>query len=278
MIQPGAMSVEAVGSPTRFLRSTDRFRATEPVLTNLLATVAAGVAAGRRYERCRWWVVRDGTEVVGCAGRTAPHPLLVSPMPREATTALAAEVARTEPDLCGVTGPLPEVHDLLDALAPARARRTRMDELVKVLGTYVPPPQVPGRARCAVASDEGRLTDWYGQFLHDSGQVGRDPGGSVRALLANDAAWWWEVDGRAVSMAGHGLVVDGIGRIGPVFTPEPDRRQGYGAAVTGAVVAALQPRCSTILMFADAGNATSNGVYERLGFATVAQFAEVELM
>jgi predicted GNAT family acetyltransferase len=47
--------------------------------------------------------------------------------------------------------------------------------------------------------------------------------------------------------------------------------------VTGAVVAALLPRCTTVLLFTDASNSTSNGVYERLGFVTVAEFVEVAL-
>lgn len=272
------MTAEAVATPTQFLQLTEQFRAGEPILTNLLATVAMGASAGRQYEHCWWWVVRDTSgRVVGCACRTVPYPLVLSPMPPQAAAALAARVTVMDPALPGITGPRPVVDALLGSLQPPRAHRVRMAELVKTLRTYVPPPDVPGRARRAGPEDRDLLVEWFEQFQRDAGLVQREPRDNVVAMLANRALWWWEVAGRPVSLAGHGPIVAGIGRVGPVFTPEPCRRKGYAAAVTAAVLTELLPRCSSILLFTDAANATSNGVYERLGFQTAARFVEVAL-
>lgn len=272
------VSADTVPSAEQFLEQTAQFRATEPALTNLVATVAAGVASGRRYDRCLWWVVREESgQVLGCACRTAPYPLVISPMPPAAAAVLAGRVSAVDPALPGVTGPRLAVDALLAGLDPPREHRTRMREVVKVLQTYAPPPQVPGRARPAVGGEQDLLVEWFMQFQRAAGLPHRDPRANVIALLDNRALWWWEVGGRPVSMAGHGPVVDGLGRVGPVYTPAAERGRGYGAAVTATVVEDLLPRCSTILLFADAANATSNGVYERLGFATVAQFVEVDL-
>jgi predicted GNAT family acetyltransferase len=84
-----------------------------------------------------------------------------------------------------------------------------------------------------------------------------------------------------VSLAGHVAPVATpggvVGRIGPVFTPERFRRRGYAAAVTAAVARRLQARCSVVMLFADAANPTSNGVYRRLGFHPAGEVVDVEL-
>ena len=51
-----AMRAVTVDSAMEFLSQTEKFRAEEPLLTNLIGTVAAAVAAGRRYDECFWWV------------------------------------------------------------------------------------------------------------------------------------------------------------------------------------------------------------------------------
>jgi predicted GNAT family acetyltransferase len=62
-----------------------------------------------------------------------------------------------------------------------------------------------------------------------------------------------------------------------VYTPERLRRRGYGAAVTAAVVEHLLPRTVAILLYTDAANPTSNGIYERLGFSHVADVVDLDL-
>src|SRR5436305_8794778 len=87
-------------SADELLRLTESLRAREPVMTNVLGSVATGVAGGRTYDECFWWVLRDETgEVVGCAIRTAPYKLLLSPMPHAAAKALGAAVAVGDPAL-----------------------------------------------------------------------------------------------------------------------------------------------------------------------------------
>ncbi|HEU4675646.1 MAG TPA: GNAT family N-acetyltransferase [Motilibacteraceae bacterium] len=103
----------------------------------------------------------------------------------------------------------------------------------------------------------------------------------IRARVADGSLWLWEVDGRPVSMAGHAPLVltpsGTVGRIGPVYTPPEDRRLGYAGAMTSAVTEQLLQRCDTVMLFTDAANPTSNGVYARLGFDVVAEVVEVRL-
>jgi predicted GNAT family acetyltransferase len=280
------MRVERVGEAGQFLALTTDLRAREPVLTNLIGTIAEGVVGGRTYDSSFWWLVLADTsdEVVGAAMRTAPWNLNLSPMPAAAARALAASVAAADPGLPGVTG-APEVLDafvagLADAgrpLSPVVA----MADVVLVLEDYRPPRGVPGAARRADPSEVDVLVEWQVAFARDAGVPTHDPEGSVRARLGTGATLWWEVDGVRVSMAAHAQPVrtpgGTVGRIGPVYTPPAHRRQGFGAAVTAAVVEELLPVCDTVMLFADAANPTSNGVYERLGFRRVGQVVEVSL-
>jgi len=66
-------------------------------------------------------------------------------------------------------------------------------------------------------------------------------------------------------------------RLGPVYTPAEHRRRGYGAAVTSAVVADLLQVADTVMLFTDAANPTSNGVYERLGFRVVGEVIDLDV-
>ena len=77
----GAMDVEALPDAASFLAVTEELRTREPILTNVLASVAEGVLGGRTYESELWLVVRDEGRVVGCAMRTAPFKAALSPMP-----------------------------------------------------------------------------------------------------------------------------------------------------------------------------------------------------
>jgi predicted GNAT family acetyltransferase len=59
-------------------------------------------------------------------------------------------------------------------------------------------------------------------------------------------------------------------RIGPVYTPPEHRRQGYASACTAAAcVQVLDSGKSFVTLFADLANATSNHVYQAIGFEPV---------
>lgn len=77
-------------------------------------------------------------------------------------------------------------------------------------------------------------------------------------------------------MAGHNMTVSTPGarvtRVGPVFTPRSQRRRGYAAGVTAAVTAGLLDQDSSVMLFADEANATSNSVYQSLGYQSVDVF------
>jgi predicted GNAT family acetyltransferase len=274
--------VEQLGGAREFLSRTAEFRAADPVMTNLLGSIASSVAGGRAYDRAFWWAVADDRgRVVGCALRTAPHRLIVSPMPAEAAAALGPTLSAVDPRLPGCSGPRQVVEAVVGALVPPRALRVTMTDVVYVLGDYTRPRPAPGGPRRAVLADLELLVAWHLQFGIDVGLPTHDVQASVLDRLDQAGLWLWEVDGVPVAMAGHAVLVatpaEVVGRIGPVYTPVELRGRGYGSAVTAAVVEELLPRCAAVMLFADAANPASNGIYRALGFRAAGELVETEL-
>ncbi len=79
-------------------------------------------------------------------------------------------------------------------------------------------------------------------------------------------------------MAGVTPLIAGQVRVAPVYTPAPLRGRGYGGAATAAVTrAALSSGVREVLLFTDLSNATSNGLYQRIGYRPVADFTAYDL-
>jgi len=80
----------------------------------------------------------------------------------------------------------------------------------------------------------------------------------------------WQVDGEPASIASVSEVIGGVARIGQVYTPATHRNRGYGSAVTAAATRLAQERgASSVILFTDLANPTSNSVYIKLGFQPV---------
>jgi predicted GNAT family acetyltransferase len=74
-------------------------------------------------------------------------------------------------------------------------------------------------------------------------------------------------------MAGHSTPVEIpsglLTRVGPVFTPAELRSNGYGSAITASLSEKLLAGGSRVMLYADAVNPTSNGVYQSIGYRLV---------
>ena len=265
------MRARLLDSAEGFLDATLDLRAADPVRTNVLGSVALGVVDGAAYDAESWFVVEDGDGVtVGCALWTAPYRLLCSPMDDEAAHALGrAALTRSEElgtPIPGVVAPLGVAEVVAAGLGGVWA--TSMRERLLVLHDFLRPSPVPGSARGAEQRDLDLLVDWHTRFAADAGVTAHDIDRTIRRSLPR--LWLWEVDGVPVSYAGHAPVVPtpsgAVGRVGPVFTPVEHRNLGYGTAITAHVVEQLLPTTSTVMLYTNDANPTSNHVYENLGF------------
>lgn len=286
------MEVVRCATPEEFLAATIAYRGLDPIRTNLLGSIAVTVASGnRQYDAYWWWLIEDAPgAVVGAALRTAPFGLSLGPMPLEAATLLAGAVARDDDEFPWVSGNEEIVTAFLTAYRATQspgslraAERGRQSVIYELKNLRV--PEVEGRCRVATLDDIDLVERWSHDFsAFIEGQASTPSQNDRDALIAKVKSGkmsLWCVEDVVVAMAGHASPVDTptglVTRVGPVFTPEPLRNHGYGAAVTAALSATLLDGGSRVMLYTDATNPTSNGVYQRIGYERVDQVAQFNL-
>ena len=272
------MRVRQATGPAEFLEATQALRASDPVRTNILGSIALSVVHGREYAREFWFVAEDDDgEVVGAACWTLPHKLVLGPWTPEVVRAIGEAAVATGVPVHGAIVPV----ELADDVAAGTGRRgvPYMGERILALGEYSPPDPVPGSLRAVTEADVEHVVGWLDEFTTEAGILVVDNRAAARASIGR--LWFWEVDGVPVSMAGHASLVETPGavvaRVGPVYTPPELRNHRYGSAVTAGVVEHLLPLADVVMLYTDASNPTSNAIYERLGFEHVGDVVDLDL-
>jgi len=272
------MRVRQASGPAEFLAATQELRAQDPVRTNILGSIALSVVDGREYEREFWFLAEDDEGVViGAACWTLPHKVVLGPWTPEVVRAIGAAAVATGVPVHGSIVPA----ELADDIAIGTGRRgvVHMGERILALEDYAAPDPVPGVLRAVTDADVEHVVTWLDEFTTEAGVLVVDNRAAAAASIGR--LWFWEVDGVAVSMAGHASLVETPGavvaRVGPVYTPPAYRNRRYGSAVTAGVVERLLPDVDAIMLYTDASNPTSNAIYERLGFRHVGDVVDLDL-
>ena len=252
---------------------------------NILATVLTAVRAGTLPRRGELFAcVLDGSgRVRGAALRTPPRPMLCSPLEPDAADALIEAWVAEDPGLDGVNSVAPTAR----ALATAWARRTggqtetQMQMAMHVLESVTDPPH-PARGRLAPvgAAQLETLIEWWRAFSVEA-DVGGDvesAAGVARARMDAGGAFFWEYEGRPVSLVAFNPAVAGVARVGPVYTPPPERGRGYaGSAVAALSRHALTEGARRCALFTDLANPTSNKIYAEVGYRRLCDWETVVL-
>jgi predicted GNAT family acetyltransferase len=260
----------------------------QPYLTNVMGSVATSVAGGHgTYETMSWWIIEDDERNVrGLMMRTAPHKLVLSPMPHEALVPAVDAVLERDPDIPGASGSRDLAQSFLTRFIQVSGRALRFEVeravLVYVLGSLVVPAPTSGYWREGDQDDFELLLAWWNGFADDTDVERHGLEESVRTALSDGRIYLWIDGDRPVCTVSHSLVVatpnGSVARIGPVYTPPGERRRGYAGQLTAAVSSRLLERGHGLMLFTDAANKTSNGVYTRLGYQKVDELVECALL
>jgi predicted GNAT family acetyltransferase len=224
----------------------------------------------------------DGSELAGAVFRTAPWPVGVSALPGAADQVAASTLLEVDPELPAVSGPretaerFAGVWSALTGMTVKEVmalRLYRLGELAK--------PVVRGTARLATDDDVPLMAGWRSAFEIEAvgreRQPGRAESDTRRSLALGNGMVLWDVDGSVVSYAAVGAPIDGMSRIGPVYTPPEHRGHGYGSAVTAAASQwALDAGAEHVILFTDLANPVSNSIYQRIGYRPVYDQTELE--
>ncbi|MEU1494214.1 GNAT family N-acetyltransferase [Streptomyces sp. NPDC005776] len=267
----------------RFLARAGDFLHSRPALHTLPLTVTEALRTRGPHaygpEAPVFGILERAGEVRATYFRTPPRPLNLTPLTPDESDGLAAHLAALGHRLPAVSADRETAASFAEAWQRHTGAAADLHERQRLyrLGTLTAPqPRPEGRSRIAGARDREQLIRWHDDFVASIGSGhGADGGSWADARIAGGRITLWETpDGTPVSMAGVSPVVAGQARVAPVYTPAHLRGRGYaGAATVEAGRAAVAAGAAEVLLFTDLANPTSNGLYQRIGYRPVADFA-----
>ena len=269
------MRVRIHGSALQLLTAAAPFLRSDPFSPNVIAVVAARVAADDTLSGPDqlWATVEDDDgRALGVAMQTPPHALFVSRMSDRAAAALASALSDVGRSLPGVNG----AGDAAAAFADQWAARTGQSSTVITrmrmyrLRELHRPRHVTGQARLALAPDDvDTVAEWLAAFHQEATPhaPAEDWRPFARRRIEGGQLHLWHDGGVPVSLAGVSAPAVGVARVGPVYTPKSSRRRGYGGAITAeATAAATAGGAQHVVLYTDLANPTSNSVYQAIGY------------
>jgi predicted GNAT family acetyltransferase len=251
-----------------------RLMANEPKNSLLLGIITRLRQIGVSNEEFFFFGVEDDHGPRAVALQTPPRFLALDDADEDAARALAAIAPRGLP---GVIGPIAAATAFAEAYAKTHGHscRTTMVQGVYRLETLIPAPSHPGSARFATNADADLLRRWVYAFAEDCRlpQDERDAGvKAVPDLIERGAIALWCVDGEPVAMCGRAGTSPNIGRVSYVYTPPALRGRGHAGAIVEFLTARILSEGKRwACLTTDMANATSNGLYTRLGYEKIGE-------
>ncbi len=261
--------------PADFERSARAFLLRHETENNLFFGIVGAIARG---DYARFWLAslwRDG-QLVGCALQTPPFPVLVTGMPVGALRLLVDALLQRRPALEGINGSTAMTEafrELWLSRMDVTATTTMSQGLYELTRVCFPSRPAPGTMRPVCSGDVPLLEGWVEDFHRETrGPARAENRALLQSRIAEGSLFVWEFLGEPVAMAGWGgLTPEGV-RINIVYTPPAQRGQGYASVLVAQLSQQLldggRRRC---FLYTDLDNATSNGVYRRLGYQLVGE-------
>ncbi len=272
------MTMRVTDDPAEFRATVFPFLERDPVLhTIILSNVEQRAEGSYRPEEGDAVYVSvhdDAGDVVGAAMRTPKRPIYLGALEPQYAGAVAEVYAEKVPDAGGVAGAR-EATDAfmsrwteLRGVGATQTRGTRLHKLDELLRL-----QAEGGPRLATEDEAQLAAEWISIDFDDE-----IPGSNLtwaEQKIADGTLWFWEDDSTPVSMVGHHLPIFGVCRVGPVYTPDEFRRNGYAGALTAYVTGEILAAGNQACLFTDLANSTSNKIYRLAGYKPLADFVDL---
>jgi predicted GNAT family acetyltransferase len=258
-----------------------------PVLNNVFIGVASRIRKDLRKDLVRAGVF-DGAELVLGALRTPPHRLNLAHNGRgeAGVAALVRHLIDAEVAIPGVVGEQTLAEAFAAHWSAATGQRTAarprhgLAQNLYEISRVVAPESVAGAMRPALRQERDLILRWEMAFAVDAGlpQAERELEYVTRFVdegLTDNTFFVWEAHGQPVATARLRLIGRIGARVSGVYTPDDRRGRGFASALTAALserVLGLRLWCC---LFADADNALTNRIYQRIGYVKLATFADI---
>lgn len=214
--------------------------------------------------KARLWSLGDGA---ACAVQTPPHFVVLGDLNEQQCKTLAKDLAGLDYIGCIGAGQVPAT--FIEALNKTGVRlKLGMPQRIYTLQKKPVFPTAEGAGRLARAEDKKTFIDWVIQFNLEANAHQKPPSRDELEKFAFDRpVFFWEVDGRVVSMASRTRETKDGSNISLVYTPPEFRGRGYGGSATAfACEHAFSEGKKIAFLYTDLRNPTSNKIYQKIGF------------
>lgn len=225
--------------------------------------------------------VEENGEVMAAVVMTPPYdPLITHVDHPDGVRAIVDDLAGRFKTLGGVVAPVDVARQFVELWKAKSGQMYHIDIRERVFQLERVNPQsgvgVPGHLRRATADDRDVLIRWRHAFNLEALRVDDLPGvermvdRGLVAPVSLRGTYLWEDDGQPVSLAGYtGPTPNGI-RVAPVYTPPEFRGRGYASACVAQMSQTLLDEGRKYcFLFTDLSNATSNHIYQEIGYEPV---------
>lgn len=253
---------------------------------NLIIGLAFGIAAGKYpVENCLLFSVAAGNKTILAALQTPGRNLtfygVVDAIP-SAVEWLDTYCKEHHHVIPGLVAPKALTVDFAKAWQKQTgiAWKVHMGQRVFQLNEVSKIDEANGSLRKATQADKVTIAQWLIQFHEEA--IGQDIRGEemerAQRMLDADRLYLWE-DEKIVSMAASTRGTKNGVSINAVFTPMAFRKQGYASSCVGNLCRILLTQgYQFCTLFTDAGNPTSNKIYQEIGFREVAKFQAIDFL
>jgi predicted GNAT family acetyltransferase len=267
--------------PADFLRKAEAFLMENEAENNLILGQATRLSRGETTGASPsiFYAVEEDGRLLSAAMHTPPYRLVLTRGPGPAIATIADYVARKKVDLAGVIGPQEPVTLFTRAWGKLSRDKIKSGHRLRIyqVENLKPPPPVSGTLEPAAPRDLDLLHQWNIAFTKSVEQplTGNERTMAERSIKEGRLFIW--KDPQPVSMAAWaGPTPRGV-RINMVYTPPEFRRRGYAsAAVSTLTKRLLDSGRKFCFLYTDLGNATSNKIYQQMGYQPVCDITEID--
>jgi hypothetical protein len=282
------MDVKHLMNAADFLGQAGKFLAKDEARYGLVMGLAATLKENKyRYgTEAPWYctvsadprpTARLGSEMYAAALRTPPYMVVLAHFSGSfdmVANELVSAVSRKYREIPGVVGD----KGLADRFAArwcgknglrvTHSMAQRVHKLVKVNDV----PMAPGKLITATEADTELVKKWaHGFHIDCFGDKSKVPEGDPTPGIAESRVFFWETDGKPVSMAVKTRPTDQGMTVGEVYTPPELRGKGYATSCVAEVSRnILQSGKQFCTLYTDLANPTSNSIYKKIGYVEIA--------
>lgn len=256
-------------------------------LYSLFYGVLQGIKAGR-YENPLMATVKENDQVVALFQMTPPHPLNIIVIDEtkmaDILSFAAQEISNRKipvPSAVGVKRVVNAFSEKWQELTKSKARLLMDQGLYRLDKVEQSLEKSSGSWRYARKDEAPLLATWYKAFEQDAGLKSSPPeviNERVIQFLEDQEVFFWEDNGKVVSMMKKARPSDRGVTVSFVFTPHEERKKGYARTMVAAGSEELLKTYDFCVLYTDMLNPTSNKIYQEIGYRKIADSIHLEFL